>query len=99
MPTIQAFRGLRYDLGHVGSLSDVITPPYDVIDAKFQDELYKKHPANFIRLELNREEPGDNDQNNRYTRAARFLKNWRQEGVLTEESQPAIYVYHQVFTY
>jgi uncharacterized protein (DUF1015 family) len=99
MPDIQAFRALRYDLKHVGSLSNVVCPPYDVIDARFQDELYKKHPANFIRLELNREEPGDNDQNNRYTRAARFLKNWRQEGVLTEESQPAIYVYHQVFKY
>jgi uncharacterized protein (DUF1015 family) len=99
MPDIQAFRALRYDLKHVGSLSNVVCPPYDVIDARFQDELYKKHPANFIRLELNREEPGDNDQNNRYSRAARFLKNWRQEGVLTEESQPAIYVYHQVFTY
>jgi uncharacterized protein (DUF1015 family) len=99
MPDIQAFRALRYELKHVGSLSNVVCPPYDVIDAKFQDELYKKHPANFIRLELNREEPGDNDQNNRYSRAARFLKNWRQEGVLAEESQPAIYVYHQVFTY
>ncbi|MCI0359892.1 MAG: DUF1015 domain-containing protein, partial [Planctomycetaceae bacterium] len=64
MPTIQPFRGLRYDLGHVGSLSDVVTPPYDVISPAFQDELYKKHPANFIRLELNREEPGDNDQSN-----------------------------------
>jgi uncharacterized protein (DUF1015 family) len=99
MPDIQAFRALRYDLKHVGSLSNVVCPPYDVIDAMFQDELYKKHPANFIRLELNREEPGDNDQNNRYTRAARFLKNWRQEGVLAEEAHPAVYVYHQVFTY
>ncbi len=50
-----------------------------------------------IRLELNREEPGDDDGNNRYTRAAQFLKNWRSEGVLFGESQPAIYVYHQVF--
>src|SRR5688500_12614519 len=44
MPTIQAFRGLRYDLGHIGSLSDVVTPPYDVISPEFQEELYKKHP-------------------------------------------------------
>ena len=50
MPTIQPFRGLRYNLGQVGSLSDVVTPPYDVISPEFQDELYKKHPANFIRL-------------------------------------------------
>jgi uncharacterized protein (DUF1015 family) len=97
MPTIQAFRGLRYDLGHVGSLSDVVTPPYDVISPEFQDELYKKHPANFIRLELNREEPGDNEHSNKYSRASRFLKNWRSEGVMQLDPDPAVYVYHQTF--
>lgn len=97
MPTIEAFRGLRYDLGHVGSLSDVVTPPYDVISPEFQDELYKKHPANFIRLELNREEPGDNDQSNKYSRAAKFLRNWRNEGVMQVDPDPALYVYHQTF--
>ena len=99
MPHIQAFRGLRYDLGHVGSLSDVIAPPYDVIDPALQDELYKRHPANVIRLELNRDEPGDDATSNRYTRAARFLRNWRSEGVLQIDPDPALYVYHQVFTY
>jgi uncharacterized protein (DUF1015 family) len=97
MPTIQAFRGLRYDLGHVGSLSDVVTPPYDVISPAFQDELYKQHPANFIRLELNREEPGDGETNSKYVRAARFLKNWRQEGLMQLDPDPALYVYHQTF--
>jgi len=98
MPEIQAFRGVRYDLGHVGSLSDVVAPPYDVIGPELQDELYKKHPANVIRLILNRIEPGDDDEaNNRYTRSRRFLKNWRSEGVLFEEADPAIYVYHQQF--
>src|SRR6188474_1174085 len=97
MPEIHAFRGLRYDLGHVGSLSDVIAPPYDVIGPDLQDELYKKHPANVIRLELNRDEPGDDENSNRYTRAARFLKNWRSEGVLRQDAQPALYVYHQIF--
>ena len=32
MADIRAFRGFRYDLGRVGSLSDVVAPPYDVID-------------------------------------------------------------------
>jgi uncharacterized protein (DUF1015 family) len=99
MPEIQAFRGLRYDLAQVGSLADVVAPPYDVISPALQDQLYKRHPANVIRLILNREEPGDEDANNRYTRAARFLKNWRSEGVLFAESDPAMYVYHQTFTY
>lgn len=97
MPTISAFNGIRYDLGHVGSLSDVIAPPYDVIDPELQDQLYKKHPANVVRLILNRDEPGDDDHSNRYSRAARFLKNWLREGVLFAEGHPAIYVYHQEF--
>jgi uncharacterized protein (DUF1015 family) len=98
MPTIQAFRGLRYNLGHVGSLSQVVCPPYDVIPPQLQHELYKKHPANFIRLELNREEPGDSEAWSKYIRAAKFLRNWRQEGVLQLDPDPALYVYHQTFT-
>ena len=65
---------------------------------ELQDQLYKRHPANVIRLILNRQEPGDDERNNRYSRAAQFLKNWRSEGVLFAESRPAIYVYHQQFT-
>ena len=99
MPQIAAFRGLRYDLGHVGALSDVVAPPYDVIGPELQDQLYKRHPANVIRLILNRIEPGDTDTNNRYSRAARFLRNWQQEGLLRRDQHAAVYVYHQVFDY
>jgi uncharacterized protein (DUF1015 family) len=98
MPEIQAFRGVRYNLGQVGSLGDVVAPPYDVINAELQDQLYRKHPCNVVRLILNRIEPGDDDEiNNRYTRAKRFLKDWQSEGVLFSEPDPAIYVYHQEF--
>lgn len=98
MPEIQAFRGVRYDLGHVGSLSDVVAPPYDVISPQLQAELYQKHPCNVVRLILNRREPGDDEVSNAYTRAKRFFKNWQDEGVLFTEADPAVYVYHQEFT-
>jgi len=97
MPVIQAFRGIRYDLGHVGSLSDVVAPPYDVIDADMQRALYERHPANVVRLILNRDEPGDDDHNNRYTRAARLFRQWQRDRVLFTEADPALYVYHQEF--
>lgn len=97
MPEIQAFRGIRYDLGHVGSLSDVIAPPYDVISPELQTALYKKHPCNVVRLILNRIEPGDDEVNNRYSRAKRFYQSWLAEGVLFREADPAIYVYYQEF--
>jgi uncharacterized protein (DUF1015 family) len=97
MPVTQAFRGIRYDLGHVGSLSNVIAPPYDVIDAELQNALYDKHPANVVRLILNRDEAGDDDTNNRYSRASRTMRQWQRDRVLFTEADPAIYVYHQVF--
>ena len=99
MVQIEAFQGLRYDLAHVGALSDVVAPPYDVIDPEFQNQLYESHPANVIRLILNRDEPGDESGDEKYERASRYLKQWQREGVLSAESQAAVYVYHQEFTY
>ena len=97
MPEVHAFRGLRYDLGHVGSLSDVIAPPYDVIDPDQQDDLYEKHPHNVIRLILNRVQDTDDEAENRYSRAAREFRRWQKDGVLQREPDPALYVYHQQF--
>ena len=97
MPDVSPFRAVRYDVARVGELSDVVAPPYDVIDPALQDRLYQASPYNVIRLELNREEPGDTSTSGRYTRAARFLKDWLRQGVLREDEHPALYVYHQTF--
>ncbi len=96
MPETAPFAALRYNLDHVGSLSDVIAPPYDVIDPALQESLYKRHPANVIRIILNRDEPGDSGDE-KYQRAAKFIQQWKSEGVLKVEDQPAFYVYHQQF--
>ncbi len=98
MPSISAFRGLRYNLGQVGSLSSVVAPPYDVIDPELQQQLYEANEYNVVRLILNRDEPGDDEQANRYTRAARLLKTWRRDGTLLTETAPALYVYHQTYS-
>ena len=96
MPQTTPFAALRYNLDHVGNLSDVIAPPYDVIDPELQDELYKRHAANVIRIILNRQEPGD-EGDEKYERAAKFVEQWKNEGVLKREEKPAYYVYHQQF--
>ncbi len=96
MPQTAPFTALRYNLDHVGALSNVIAPPYDVIDPQLQDQLYKLHPANVIRIILNREEPGDTGDE-KYQRAAKFVQQWVDEGVLKREDKPAFYVYHQQF--
>jgi uncharacterized protein (DUF1015 family) len=98
MAEIRAFRAIRYDLGRVGKLSDVVAPPYDVIDSGLQQNLYDRSPFNVIRLELNKQLPIDTESENCYTRAARFLRDWQHDGILTQDSARSLYVYEQTFS-
>src|SRR5262249_10722148 len=97
MADIRAFRAFRYDLARVGTLGDVVAPPYDVIDPGLQQALYGRSPYNVVRLILNKESPSDGEHDNRYTRAARHLKDWQHDGVLVQDSARGLYVYHQEF--
>src|ERR1700683_2144511 len=97
MAEIRAFRGVRYDLGRVGALADVIAPPYDVIDANLQERLYQRSPYNVIRLILDKEKPTDSELDNRYTRSSRCLRDWLQDGILVQDSARSLYVYHQEY--
>ena len=96
MAMIEPFPGLRYDLGRVGSLSEVIAPPYDVIDGALQQKLYDQHPYNIIRLELNKAEPGD-AEGDKYVRAGTLWKQWQLDRVLRSEGAPAVYVLNQTY--
>ena len=97
MADIRAFRGFRYDLGYVGTLSDVVAPPYDVIDAALQQRLYDSSPYNAIRLELNRDEAGDDDTNNKYSRAGNMLREWVLANVIRQDTARSLYVYEQEY--
>lgn len=98
MADIQPFPAIRYDSARIDSISEVLTPPYDVISPEEQEAFYQRHPCNFIRLDLGKESPGDTEGNNRYTRAAHFLREWRSSGIFAQESRPALYVYDQAYT-
>jgi uncharacterized protein (DUF1015 family) len=99
MNRIQAFRGWRYDLRVAGatSLDELLAPPYDVISPLEQAALYARHPYNIIRLDLGRDEPGDDDLWNRYARAAADLAAWQHQGILRQERRPAIYLLRERF--
>ncbi len=96
MAEVRPMRGLRYNTEKV-SMEKVVAPPYDVISPSQQEEYYKSSPYNIIRLELGKEETGDNEANNRYTRAKEALTSWREEDVLSLDSKPSYYVYEQEF--
>ncbi len=92
MPNVYPFRGVHFDPAKVGDLSKVTTQPYDRINAKLQDEYYRRHEHNLIRVILRKEEPG----RNKYEDAAETLEEWLRKGILVRDATPAFYVYHQV---
>jgi uncharacterized protein (DUF1015 family) len=95
---IYPFKGIHYDAARV-PLDRVIAPPYDVLSPAQQSDLYRQDPRNIVRIILNRTEPGDDDTNNRYSRAAAFLRDWLAEGVFVEDAGPGYYEYVQRFAH
>jgi len=95
MSTIIPFHGTRYDTTVVGDVTQVVAPPYDIIDVAGQKALHDRHPHNIIRLELGLDQPGDGPAHSRYTRAASTLRDWLKSGALKRDAQPTLY-YHTI---
>ncbi|PAZ15980.1 chromosome partitioning protein ParA [Streptomyces sp. SA15] len=86
------FRGLRYDPDRVGSLAAVTSPPYDVVvRPDGLRHLQSADPHNIVRLIL----PQATTPSERNEQAARTLRRWLSEGVLTADPDPGLYVYEQ----
>jgi uncharacterized protein (DUF1015 family) len=92
MADIEPLLALRYDLDKVGGLQDVVAPPYDVIGPEQRAELAAGSPYNVVRIDL---PEGNGDP---YGHAAEILAQWREEGVVTQDSEPAIWALAQDYT-
>lgn len=94
---VKPFRAYRFDAHVVGDVGDCIAPPYDVIDANQQRQLYEKNPYNIVRITRGKTTSCDDEQHNQYTRAAEYLTQWIQQGALKPDPKEAIYGYVQDF--
>jgi len=97
MADIHPFRAFRYDPQQV-SPADVVTQPYDKITAALQDRYYEASPYNLVRIILGRRGENDNPESNVYSRATGYFRDWKQQGILRQDSLPSIYIYSQRFT-
>ena len=92
MATVKGFRGIRYNPEKVENFGDVLAPPYDVINAQEQQELYNKDEHNVIRLIL-----AKGEEDSKYEEAAKTFRSWIEEDILTSDEEPSIYPYYQEF--
>lgn len=98
MVRIAPFRGLRYDPAVVGDdLAAVTAPPYDAIDAQLQEQLYRAHPHNVVRLERSRSDSvGPSTAGPPpYREAAESYRAWIRDGVLRPDPARRLYVSQQ----
>ena len=77
MAKVVPFKGLRYNTEKFKDLDMVTAPPYDIISAEEQQELYNKDEYNVIRLDYGMEFESDDSDNNKYTRSAAYLNKWK----------------------
>ena len=96
MAEISPFRALRYHPA-AAPLADLVTQPYDKITPRMQERYYALSPYNFVRLVLGKRQEGDDESRNPYTRAAESYGEWRRQGILLPDPEPALYAYSQRF--
>lgn len=92
MAAIVPFCGIHIDPNRIANPGSILIPPYDCIDEEEKIRFYAENPYNVVRLAAGVKFPTDNEHNNQITRATRYFSHWMEEGVLIEDSSPALYV-------
>src|SRR5918993_4828354 len=94
MPTVEPLRALHYDPAVAGPLQSLAAPPYDVIDPDQRAELQSRSPHNVVAIDL----PEDPAGGDRYAHAQKLLEQWRAEGAVVLDDEPAIWALVQEYT-
>jgi len=102
MADVRAFKALHYDLDAVGSLQDVVAPPYDVIDPGMRAELLARSPYNAVGVDLPKpygesgpQAAGEGDP---YAAAGASIEAWQKAGALVRDTEDAIWAMEQEYT-
>jgi uncharacterized protein (DUF1015 family) len=102
MAEVLPLKALHYDLDAVGSLQDVVAPPYDVIDTATRAGLLERSPYNAVAIDLPKpygetgpQAEGDGDP---YAQAAQAIHAWKQAGALVQDLDETIWAMEQEYT-
>jgi uncharacterized protein (DUF1015 family) len=96
LANVKPFQPFRYQ-AKAGDPANLVTQPYDKISPQMHARYLAASPYNLVRIILGEKREFDNDTENVYTRAARYLDDWIQEGILAQDPAPGFFAYSQEF--
>jgi uncharacterized protein (DUF1015 family) len=99
MAEVVPFKGALFNVSKISSVSgdDLLAPPYDIITPEYREELYERSEYNIVRIDFGKELPGDNEAENKYSRARRTLETWLTDRVLLTGDNPSFYSYEVTY--
>ncbi|GAH01747.1 unnamed protein product, partial [marine sediment metagenome] len=92
MVDILPLNGLFYNENKIRNISNVISPPYDVISPPLEKMLYNLDPYNIINLILPK---GSNKE--KYKNSNKILNNWIENNILKFDSKKCFYIFEENF--
>ena len=93
MADIQPLRALHYDQSLVGPLSDVTSPPYDVIDAEQREQLLRA-----LAIQRGRGGPPQRASRIHMRAAGELWEAWQLQGAIVRDPEPALWAHTQTYT-
>lgn len=100
VPEVVAFRGIRYNTARFGKdWSRLVAPPYDVLDERDKAALLAQSDRNIVAVDLPFVPPKSAGPDEVYAKAAQTLNTWLADGTMIQDAAPAMYVYHQTYTW
>ena len=92
MAFIKPFCGLRYNKEKISDISAVTAPPNDSISEEMREILFNKSPYNIERISF-----CENSSASDAKQCGKTFESWIEDGILTYENKPAVYIYEQRF--
>lgn len=94
MPNVHPFRALQF---RAGDVSDLIAPPYDVLDAGARDALFTKSADNIVGVDLPHVPAKELGPPDAYESAASRLSAVIEAGTVSADDQPVMLAYRQTY--
>lgn len=98
MPEVFPFFAVQYRGGR-GDVSQLVAPPYDVIDARQKGHLIAGDARNVVSIDLPHTPAKELGPPEAYQGAADAYRLWLADGILTRRQTPAMFAYRQTFEF